>query len=210
MAIKGEIESKTEEYQTAVTKKLESANQDRESFNSVWGIFQRMIPQNVFDAFGNNGQMLALIFVSLLTGFGLLSIHETSRQSLLSFFTALNELMLLVTNWIMWFAPIGVFALVGKVVGESGFEIFRFVRQIFPRRLARLIAAPFCRLADDFEVRRKSQSGATFHGHAQRDSHRLFNLVVFRHVARNVACDSRKRREFRTESRVSSSHLVRP
>jgi len=89
-----------------------AVGQDVEGLSAVADILLRMIPDNVFAVFSNNGQMLALIFVSLLVAFGLIYIRKDSRDSLLGFFKGLNDLMILITNWIMLFAPIGVFGLV--------------------------------------------------------------------------------------------------
>jgi Na+/H+-dicarboxylate symporter len=90
-----------------------------------------MIPENVVEAFSHNNKMLALIFVSLLTGFGILFIGDAARESLLGFFRGLNELMLLVTSWIMWTAPIGVFGLVAETVALTGIEAFGLLAKYF-------------------------------------------------------------------------------
>ena len=50
---------------------------------------------------------------------------------MLGFFRGLNELMLLVTNWIMFFAPLGVFGLVAKTVSLTGLEAFGLLAKYF-------------------------------------------------------------------------------
>ncbi|MFT5471521.1 MAG: proton glutamate symport protein [Verrucomicrobiales bacterium] len=127
-------EDNAKAYTADVAKKLEKAgikDTNETSAQSVTEIFKRMIPENVFEAFGNNDKMLALITVSLLTGFGLLFISGGAREQLLGFFQALNELMLLVTGWIMLFAPIGVFGLVSATVTETGFGLFAVLLKYF-------------------------------------------------------------------------------
>jgi Na+/H+-dicarboxylate symporter len=123
------IESNSQDYAAAAVQKV--AGQHTTGLKSVGDIFKRMIPENVVEAFSDNGQMLALIFVSLLTGFGILFIGEDSRQSLLGFFRGLNELMLLVTNWIMVAAPVGVFGLVAETVSLTGLEAFGLLAKYF-------------------------------------------------------------------------------
>lgn len=121
-------------YEEKVFEKLKSAgieDPNEKSTKSVWDIFKRMIPENIFQTFSNNGQMLALITVSLLTGFGLLFISSGGREQLLGFFESLNELMLLVTRWIMLFAPIGIFGLVSATVTEAGFGLFGMLAKYF-------------------------------------------------------------------------------
>lgn len=123
------IQANADGFSDAVAKKL--GDQDTKSFSSIWDVFKRAVPENVFDAFTSNNQMLALITVSLLTGFGLLFIGPKAREQLLGFFEPLNELMLLITNWIMLLAPIGVFALVTKTVSLTGFSMFGLLGKYF-------------------------------------------------------------------------------
>jgi len=116
------IEANAPDYSAATM--LQAEGQATTGFRSVADIFKRMIPENVVQAFSDNSKMLSLIFVSLLTGLGMLFIGETARESLLGFFRGLNELMLLVTSWIMFTAPIGVFGLVAETVSLTGLDAF--------------------------------------------------------------------------------------
>ena len=79
---------------------------------AVRDIFLRMVPQNIFEAFGSNDKMLSLIFVSILTGISLIMLKGPWRNAVVAFFDGLNDLSLLVTRWIMALAPFGVFGLV--------------------------------------------------------------------------------------------------
>ena len=90
----------------------------------VIGIFLRMIPTNVVDA-AAQGQMLGIIFFSLLFGFFMTKIKSELGNTLKSFWQAVFEVMMLITDLVMKFAPIGVFALVAKVVTVSGFDAFK-------------------------------------------------------------------------------------
>lgn len=128
-AIKEMIEGEASSLEGRVAAKV--GEQDRESLNSVWDIFARMVPSNITEVFADNGRMLALIFVSLLVGFGILHVSEAARTSLLEFFKSVNELMVLLTGWIMVLAPIGVFALVTETFASSGFEIIGLVAKYF-------------------------------------------------------------------------------
>jgi Na+/H+-dicarboxylate symporter len=123
------IEANAEEYSAAASSKV--ADQQTSGLKSVADIFKRMIPENVVDAFSHNNKMLALIFVSLLTGFGILFVSAAARDSLLGFFRGLNELMLLVTGWIMLTAPVGVFGLVAETVALTGLEAFGLLAKYF-------------------------------------------------------------------------------
>ncbi|MEM7400585.1 MAG: dicarboxylate/amino acid:cation symporter [Pseudomonadota bacterium] len=94
------------------------------SSGDVVGIFLRMIPTNIVKA-AADGQMLGIIFFSLLFGFFMTRIKADLGNTLKSFWQAVFEVMMLITDLVMKFAPIGVFALVAKVMVVSGFDAFR-------------------------------------------------------------------------------------
>lgn len=79
-----------------------------------------IIPQNIFVSFAN-GEMLAIIFFSVLFGMGLSSLPAEHRDPLVNVFRSVAETMFKVTNMIMRYAPIGVFALLTVTVANFGF-----------------------------------------------------------------------------------------
>ncbi|MEN8169087.1 MAG: dicarboxylate/amino acid:cation symporter [Pseudomonadota bacterium] len=89
----------------------------------VVDIFVRMVPTNIV-ASAANGQMLGLIFFSLLFGFFMTKIQEDYAETQFNFWQGVYETMMRITDWVMVFAPIGVFALVAKVVASTGFDAF--------------------------------------------------------------------------------------
>jgi len=86
-------------------------------------VFLRMVPTNVVAA-AASGQMLGLIFFSLLYGFFISRITEDYAEIQFNFWQGVFEIMLKITDLIMRFAPIGVFALVAKVVAGTGVGAF--------------------------------------------------------------------------------------
>jgi Na+/H+-dicarboxylate symporter len=89
----------------------------------ITGIFLRMVPTNIVAA-AANGQMLGLIFFGLLFGYFLTQIAEQKKTVLLTFWNAVLDVMMKMTDWVMKFAPIGVFGLVAKVVASTGLAAF--------------------------------------------------------------------------------------
>lgn len=87
-------------------------------------IFLRMVPTNIVAA-AAQGQMLGLIFFSLLFGYGITRLKGPTAEVMSRFWQGAFEVMMLITNWVMKFAPIGVFALVAKVVAATGFAAFQ-------------------------------------------------------------------------------------
>jgi Na+/H+-dicarboxylate symporter len=86
-------------------------------------VFLRMIPTNVVEA-AAAGQMLGLIFFSLLYGFFMARITEDYAETQYNFWQGVFEVMMKITDLVMRFAPLGVFALVAKVVASTGFDAF--------------------------------------------------------------------------------------
>lgn len=64
--------------------------------------------------------LIGVIFFSAIFGMASAALPERHRQNLLGFFEAVFRAMMIITNGVIRFAPIGVAALVGRVVGETG------------------------------------------------------------------------------------------
>ncbi|MDX1516096.1 MAG: dicarboxylate/amino acid:cation symporter [Woeseiaceae bacterium] len=84
-------------------------------------VFLRMVPENIFKA-AVEGQMLGLIFFSILFGYFMTRLSNEYAEPLFTFWNGVFHVMMKMTEWIMLFAPIGVFGLVAEVVAETGFE----------------------------------------------------------------------------------------
>ncbi len=91
---------------------------------AVVQVLQRLVPSNVVES-AVKGDMLGLIFFSLVFGYFMTRLGDQSRATLLGFWQGLNDVMLLITDWVMRFAPIGVFALVAKVFATTGLEAIK-------------------------------------------------------------------------------------
>ena len=83
--------------------------------NDIAGVFLSMIPANIIAA-AANGQMLGIIFFSILFGFFLTRIEESYAEAQYNFWNGLFQIMMKITDLVMKFAPIGVFGLVAKVI----------------------------------------------------------------------------------------------
>jgi Na+/H+-dicarboxylate symporter len=81
--------------------------------------FSGIVPTNPFAA-AAEGAMLPLVIFSLLFGFAATRIETSLRASLLIFFQAVVETMLVLVRWVLWLAPVGVFALAFGVGYHSG------------------------------------------------------------------------------------------
>lgn len=86
-------------------------------------IVARAIPANIFVA-ASETNLLALIFVGVLVGTFMARLQGTVSETMHRFWEGVYDIMIMIILWIMRFAPIGVFALVGKVLVVTGFEVF--------------------------------------------------------------------------------------
>ena len=82
-----------------------------------------IIPQNVVEA-AATADMLALIFFCIVFGAALSTLPDKTRGPLVEFFDALFHVMMNLTSGIIKFLPIGVFALITRMVGTTGFDAF--------------------------------------------------------------------------------------
>ena len=101
------------------------------------GIISRAIPANIFVA-AAEAQLLALIFVGVVFGYFMSRLTGPAGETLQSFWQGVHDVMILITMWIMRFAPIGVFALVGKTFIVSGFAVLGSLALFFVTVLAAL------------------------------------------------------------------------
>lgn len=67
-----------------------------------------------------DGQVVAVVLFALIFGFAVTRIAEDRRAQLTSLFQSLADALLLVVNWVLWLAPIGVFALALVAGARSG------------------------------------------------------------------------------------------
>jgi len=84
-------------------------------------VLLRAVPPNIVAA-AAEGQLLGLIVFCLLFGFFMTRLEHEFAEPLMKFWTGVFQVMMRMTEWVMLFAPIGVFALVARVVARTGFE----------------------------------------------------------------------------------------
>jgi proton glutamate symport protein len=80
--------------------------------------FVNIVPTNIMQSLAN-GDMLSIIFFSVMFGLGIGSIGEKGKP-VLRFFEGVAQAMFWVTNQIMKVAPFGVFGLIGITVSKFG------------------------------------------------------------------------------------------
>jgi Na+/H+-dicarboxylate symporter len=89
-----------------------------------------IIPENPFQAMAQ-GDVLPVIFFSLLFGFFVTQLQERQRTLMGDLFQAAFEAMMKLTSFVIWTAPIGVFGIIAGIVAETGFSAFASLGKYF-------------------------------------------------------------------------------
>ena len=87
-------------------------------------IFLNIIPENPIAA-AASGDVLPVIFFSILFGLFVTQLGNDQRNLLGGFFDAAFEAMMKMVSFIIWTAPFGVFAIITGIVATSGFSAFK-------------------------------------------------------------------------------------
>ncbi|NOR14371.1 MAG: cation:dicarboxylase symporter family transporter [Candidatus Aminicenantes bacterium] len=84
----------------------------------------RIIPENPFAALAQ-GDVLPVIFFSILFGYFITRLKGKSKAQLSDLFQAGFETMMKMTFFVVWSAPLGVFGILARIVARTGFDAFR-------------------------------------------------------------------------------------
>jgi len=85
---------------------------------SITDILLNLVPENIVRAAADLA-LIQVIFFALVFGAALTTVGERGRP-LVDFFDGLNLTMMRVVEWVMVFAPIGIFALIADRIGQAG------------------------------------------------------------------------------------------
>jgi len=106
------------------------ARAEASTFDQFGAILLKIVPSNIL-AVASQGQMLGLIFFSLLFGFFISKISPHASSVMMSFWQGIFEIMMKITHLVMKALPIGVFGLVAKIVATTGIDSIQSVLWFF-------------------------------------------------------------------------------
>jgi len=75
-----------------------------------------MFPSNIWSAASDNKKMLQIVFFAVIVGIAMISIDRVHAKPVTAFFDSFNHILLKIVEYIMAYAPYGVFALIGTLV----------------------------------------------------------------------------------------------
>ena len=135
-AFTSEAQENGEQYSSKIS--MAEENSQRSGFELIQNLFRQMFPPNIVAAATSNGQMLGLIVFSILLALAITKLPQQQGEHIALTFSSLNEAVVMITQWIMKVAPVGVFALIMPVVYETGGELFLKLGKYFITVLAAL------------------------------------------------------------------------
>ncbi|MBO4842260.1 MAG: dicarboxylate/amino acid:cation symporter [Bacteroidales bacterium] len=77
-----------------------------------------IVPSNIFESMAK-GDLLPIIFFAVIFGFFMNKVDEKHTTTLTNLFTAIYEVIMKITFFLIRLAPIGVFSIVANVVGKQ-------------------------------------------------------------------------------------------
>lgn len=89
-----------------------------EKQKSFLDIIVEIVPENIIQAMVDN-QMLSIIFFAILFGFFITKVSKKYSDVLTNFFTAIFEVMMKLTLFVIKFTPLGIFGIVAKTVADQ-------------------------------------------------------------------------------------------
>ena len=89
----------------------------------IWAFLESLIAPNLIAAAGETAMLPLTIFFALFA-VAASRLPGDQREVLIRFFHALANTMLTIIGWVLWVAPVGVFALAVGVAARSGGEAF--------------------------------------------------------------------------------------
>ena len=112
-----------EMFQAVDVSAIEAKQATAEAAGGLVDRLLRIVPTNPFEALGN-GDVLQVIFFSIMLGVGILMARDKGKPAA-NFFDAAAEAIMKMTVIVMETAPFGVFALMAVVMADKGFSILQ-------------------------------------------------------------------------------------
>ena len=83
-----------------------------------------IVPSNAVAA-AAAGAMLPLVTFALFFGFALTRLEPEPRTQVVGFFKAIADAMIVIVHWVLWVAPVGIFALVFALCARAGLGVLQ-------------------------------------------------------------------------------------
>ncbi len=113
-----------ESYQNVVSEKVSAAKSTSEQ--GPLSFLNDIVPDNLFAASSNNSKMLQVIFFAIFFGIAAISLPKEKTKAVLKVVDSLYDIILKMVDYIIRFAPYGVFALMAALVADNSSNLSIF------------------------------------------------------------------------------------
>lgn len=113
-----------ESYQHVVNEKTSAAESTSEQ--GPLSFLNDIVPDNLFAASSNNSKMLQVIFFAIFFGIAAISLPKEKTKAVLKVVDSLYDIILKMVDYIIRFAPYGVFALMAALVADNSSNLSIF------------------------------------------------------------------------------------
>ena len=113
-----------ESYQHVVNEKMSAAELTSEQ--GPLSFLNDIVPDNLFAASSNNSKMLQVIFFAIFFGIAAISLPKEKTKAVLKVVDSLYDIILKMVDYIIRFAPYGVFALMAALVADNSSNLSIF------------------------------------------------------------------------------------
>lgn len=113
-----------ESYQHVVNEKMSAAESTSEQ--GPLSFLNDIVPDNLFAASSNNSKMLQVIFFAIFFGIAAISLPKEKTKAVLKVIDSLYDIILKMVDYIIRFAPYGVFALMAALVADNSSNLSIF------------------------------------------------------------------------------------
>ena len=100
----------------------EAAASEEDGGPSPVDLLVQNVPKSILGPLGDKTNIIGVIIIAVAFGVALRSLRDRELKHVQDFVELADDVLLTVLHWIIQLVPIGVFAIVAKVIGTEGFE----------------------------------------------------------------------------------------
>lgn len=91
----------------------------------ITDLIQKNLPRSILGPLGDQTNIIGIIIIALAFGIALRDMKDKKLGTIEDMVQLAYDVLLKVLHWVIRLIPLGVFAIVARVVGDSGFAVFR-------------------------------------------------------------------------------------
>ncbi|MDD3594308.1 MAG: cation:dicarboxylase symporter family transporter [Candidatus Gastranaerophilales bacterium] len=125
-----------------VVEQMQSSAHTVNTGNILHDTIVHLVPESVIQSMAQ-GNILQIVFFAVFFAIALASIGERGKN-VTAFLSSIADIMFKVTEYVMYFAPIGVFAAIANTVGQNGISVLTVYAKLIGTLYLALIVFVIC------------------------------------------------------------------